>query len=114
MPDHWFIIYGPMPSNTLCRFRADVPLLKTSVHDGSASVHSALMFSSISLNWRMTRGSSSGLLSRRAMTCRPLSLWPCFTSHLGVSGTNRQVTMVNKLNSIWQATGKRHWNELLV
>ena len=48
------------------------------------------------------------------MVWRACSLWPCLNSHLGVSGQNRQVMIVMILNRIWQATGKRHWKELLV
>ena len=101
-----------MPSKTRCKFLALVPLLNTSVHDGSSWLTSSAMFWRISLSWVSTKTSFSGLSRRRAMVARALSCWPCFASHLGVSGMKRQRMTTIAANKHWHATGNRHCIEL--
>lgn len=130
-PDHWFIMYGPMPRKTRCRFLDFVELLKTSLQEGSLLLLSKLRASRISFNCPWT-SSSSGCLSRsRDITSRaysnisfsfsPRSMFsmyptfscsPRFASHLGVSGTKGQNARQRSEKKIWQATGKRHCIEL--
>jgi hypothetical protein len=54
IPDHWFIMYGPMPRRTRCKFLDLVELVKTSLHVASPVSCSIATTSQISLSWFVT------------------------------------------------------------
>lgn len=69
IPDHWFIMYGPIPRITRCKLRVFVALLKTSPQVGSSSLLSASIASRISCSWPCTSSSSTGLSRSRLIVC---------------------------------------------